>query len=703
MRQLWHYESTDTVLEGKVNGGRASILLDSGASISVVPDVMIGQELRTGEHVSVRTFQSKVPMTLPTAKVAFTIGGLSWVELVALAPVEEVREKEVLYGLDLTSERGLDLVLMANRLEQAKGIMRVTTRSEAKEASQREEEEAKVVSVEQPSVKPIEAEVMSSDESTGEGKPVADRPAGGPEPGASDVAIGEKRNGGEILVEAEVEDAEILVEEKSTYVESSGGSEKFDLRVKGRGHEELVIPPVMSGNASRAELVGETKVDPSLSAWRSLADSKEQGFMWQDDLLYQATTTHTLETAHLMALPEKFRARVLDLAHERSGHLGARKVKALIKQRFVWPGVGQDVVDHCRSCVVCQRCSKAPARKVPLIEREVLTEPFEELAFDIVGPLPKGKGGCRFLLTAICMASKWPEAIPLRTITAKAVAQGMVEVFSRTGIPLQLLTDQGSQFVGSLVTHLCKDLHVEKIKTTPYHPECNGVVERMHGTLGAMLTKASASGLDWVGQLPFAMFALRSAPNRDTLFSPFQLVYGHQVRTPLDILHQGWAELSFKELDTSEWSDWLADRLEVWHDVLRERGRDASGKRKELFDRKTVDRQLKEGDLVLCRIPGMSHKLEESWHGPYPVVERKSRVDYKVDVGRGRKKVLHINNLKRFFLREEEVMRLAVVAEDWEGDSAIGTKTAGVCSDFDGSLFRPAREDRCVQTKDLHW
>ena len=115
--------------------------------------------------------------------------------------------------------------------------------------------------------------------------------------------------------------------------------------------------------------------------------------------------------------------------------------------------------------------------------------------------------------------------------------------------------------MGSLVTHLCKDLHVDKIKTTPYHPECNGVVERMHGTLGAMLTKASSLGLDWVGQLPFAMFALRSAPNRDTMFSPFQLVYGHQVRTPLDILHQGWAELSFKELDTSEWSSWLVDRL----------------------------------------------------------------------------------------------------------------------------------------------
>ena len=121
----------------------------------------------------------------------------------------------------------------------------------------------------------------------------------------------------------------------------------------------------------------------------------------------------------------------------------------------------------------------------------------------------------------------------------------------------------------------------------------------------------------------------------------------------------------------------------MWHDVLRERGKEASGKRKNAFDRKTVDRQLQEGDLVLCRVPGMSHKLEESWHGPYPVVERMSRVDYRVELGRGRKKVLHINNLKRYFVREEEVMRLAVVAEDWEGDSEIGTKTAGRCEEFE--------------------
>ena len=259
----------------------------------------------------------------------------------------------------------------------------------------------------------------------------------------------------------------------------------------------------------------------------------------------------------------------------------------------------------------------------------------------------------------------------------------MLEIFSRTGIPLQLLTDQGAQFVGSLVTQLCNNLHIDKIKTTPYHPECNGVIERMHGTLGAMLTKAAAEGQDWVGQIPFALFALRSAPNRDSLFSPFQLVYGHQVRTPLDILHQGWAELEFKDLDTGEWSDWLVEKLEHWHNLMRERGKSASEKRKLDFDRKTVDRKLEAGDQVLCRVPGMSHKLEEAWHGPYTVLEKVNRVDYRISLGRGRKKVLHINNLKQFYVREEEVMRLAVVAEDFEEDEDIGTKMRGRCEDFD--------------------
>ena len=457
----------------------------------------------------------------------------------------------------------------------------------------------------------------------------------------------------------------------------------YSMREEAEGMEDLGIPPVEKGSNDRGELVKCLRSDPTLEGWRELADKGEQGYCWENDLLYKTRMDHTGELVHLLILPKSYRKRVLVMAHEGAGHLGARKVKALLKQRFVWPGMGIEVIAHTRSCEVCQRVAKAKGRKVPMVERQVLTEPFEVMAFDLVGPFPKAKGGCMNVLTAVCMSSRWPEAIALKSTSARAVATAMIEIFSRTGVPLQLLTDQGPQFMSNFMRHLCSDLGIEKLRAAPYHPECNGVVERMHGTLGPMLTKASQRGLDWVEQLPFAMFALRSAPNKDSLFSPYQLVYGHRVRTPLDILHQGWAELEFSEFKTEEWSSWLQDKMEVWHEVHRERMKAAGEKRKVAYDRSTVDRKLEKGDKVLCRIPGIIEKLKEAWHGPYLVLEKVGPVNYKVKVGRGRAKLLHINNLKKFWEREETVLRLALVAEDWSEDEEVGTKLKGKCKDFD--------------------
>ena len=237
---------------------------------------------------------------------------------------------------------------------------------------------------------------------------------------------------------------------------SDEGEEVFELRKESREEPDLVVPLVKAGKGtSRAALIADTKSDPSLKNWRELAEKGEKGFLWKEGLLYQTVTTHVLEVVQLMVLPKSFRARVMNVAHEKLSHMGARRVQSLLRQKFSWPGMGQDIIQYCRSCPSCQQCKKSPARKVPMQERAVMSEPFESMAFDIVGPMPKGKGGCRFLLTAICMASRWPEAIPLRSITAKAVALGMVDIFARTGIPLQLISDQGAQFIGSVVTQLC--------------------------------------------------------------------------------------------------------------------------------------------------------------------------------------------------------------------------------------------------------
>ncbi len=128
------------------------------------------------------------------------------------------------------------------------------------------------------------------------------------------------------------------------------------------------------------------------------------------------------------------------------------------------------------------------------MERPLLSEPFEAVAVDLVGPLPKGKGGNRFLLTCVCLATRWPEAVPLRGISAKAVAEGLWTIFSRTSVPEKMLSDQGDQFCGRVVTELSKMLGIERVRTSPYHPQTNGTVERFHGTLNLFWASAWMRG-----------------------------------------------------------------------------------------------------------------------------------------------------------------------------------------------------------------
>jgi len=183
-----------------------------------------------------------------------------------------------------------------------------------------------------------------------------------------------------------------------------------------------------------------------------------------------------------------------------------------------------------------------------------------------VGPLPKGKRGSKYLFTYVCLASRWPDAIPMRTASASEAAQCFIEVISRTGIPLRVLSDRGSIFLSKLMTEVCDLLGIDKLATSPYRPQSNGVVERMHGSLKPMLSKAVDAGVDWVDFLPLALFALRQVPNRDLGYSPHCIVYGRDVLGPLDLLYEGWVERPFDPVDVDEWLVSLNDRLAVISD-----------------------------------------------------------------------------------------------------------------------------------------
>ena len=661
-------------MDGLVNGRRVRILLDSGTDITVVQESMVSPEHMIGKNATLIPWMA-AGIRLPLAECLFKVGSMEWSEIVAVGPDKE-DDKEVIYNLEWDTERGCQLINWANKTNPI-NINRVQTRSQAEEQRKEEERVAKLLREEKPSLKPlIKKQVIEVEGNV----PEEDIELEVEEEELKDLGEGE-----------EVAVLEGLGIEQEPYEDE--WEEEFRIRERLTEEPDLVIEPIKAGGKSREMLVKETALDPSLKNWRENASEESDGFVWREGLLFKSILTHTMDREFRLVLPYSQRNQVMRMAHEGFSHMGARRVVLLIKRNFVWPRMGQEITAYCRSCAYCQKAAKSKATQVPMMQRKVMTEPFEVMGIDIVGPMPKGKGGHQYLLTTICMASKWPEAVPLRNITAKAVAQNLVDIFSRTGIPLEIVTDQGSQFMSKVMDQLCNSLQIRKIPTTPYHPEGNGVVERMHGTLGAMLTKATQEGLDWVGQVPYALYALRSAPNRDTKFSPFELVYGRYVRTPLDILYQGWAQHEFEEFDTDGWAEWLVDRLNVWHSVARERGEHAGSQRKLDFDKKARERSLEVGDKVLLRIPGKIEKLEESWAGPYLVVEKLNRVDYRIEISKGRLRVVHINNVKKFQERELSILRLTVVAEDFSEDEAVGIKVTGDCVDFNVSVVEQLEQE----------
>ena len=160
---------------------------------------------------------------------------------------------------------------------------------------------------------------------------------------------------------------------------------------------------------------------------------------------------------------------------------------------------------------------------------------------DILGPLPKTARGHRYILVVCDYATRYPEAMALKRFTAPAVAEQLMELFSRHEVPKEILTDQGTNFTSQLLQELYKMLGVKPVQTTPYHPQMDELVERFNQTLKQMLRKMiDEEGRDWDKLVPYILFAYREVPQSSTGFSPFEMVYGRDVRGPLDILKEGW-------------------------------------------------------------------------------------------------------------------------------------------------------------------
>ena len=274
-----------------------------------------------------------------------------------------------------------------------------------------------------------------------------------------------------------------------------------------------------------------------------------------------------------------------------------------------------------------------------------MTEPFRRVAMDIVGPLPRTKSGNRYILVMSDYATRYPEAVPVKAIDAEHIAEELVKIFARVGIPEEILTDQGSNFTSQLLAEIYQLLHVHPIRTTPYHPQTDGLVERFNKTLKEMLRKVAADdGANWDKWVPYLLFAYREVPQDSTGFSPFELLYGRAVRGPLDILKESWKEPNKCGDNVVSYVLAMQDKLATMAEMVKGNLERAQQKQKLWYDQNARQRELKPGDLVLVLLPTSSSSLTAQWKGPYPVLHKASSVNYVVDMHdtRKRERTFHI-------------------------------------------------------------
>ena len=396
--------------------------------------------------------------------------------------------------------------------------------------------------------------------------------------------------------------------------------------------------------ATSQQLRDWQQTDPTLQKIRELAsgDPVEErwggaAFFYRGGLVYRRWSPKGRDAPSWdqLVLPQECRQLVLRIAHDlpTAGHLGTNKTCGRILKCYYWPGVFRHVADYCKTCEVCRKSQRrrnlwqAEMISMPLIEL-----PFQRIAMDVIGPLPRSRSGNRYILTIYDYATRYPEAIALPSTEASRIAKELVLLFSRVGIPEEILTDQGSNFMSVLLQEIYQPLGISRIWTSPYHSLTDGLVERFNGTLKAMMKKFTSKNKKKIGMNTCHICFLHTGNLLRSPLGcpPFELLYGRRVRRPLDVLREVWTEESEKTTEITHLVQ-MRERLEEMSSLVRANSARAQKRQKKSYDVKMKEQLLEVGDEVLVLLPMKQNKLKLQWSGPYQITRKVTPVDYEVE------------------------------------------------------------------------
>ena len=361
-------------------------------------------------------------------------------------------------------------------------------------------------------------------------------------------------------------------------------------------------------------------------------------------------------TSWLYVIPRSLRDAVMSEVHGSisSCHFGIKKTMHRLRRRFYWIGMRRDVCEWCRVCSAC--VAKKGPQRAPQAPLQIVSvgAPMERVAVDVAGPFPVSASGNRYVVVVIDYFTKWPEVFPLPNQEAVTIARALVDgFFSRFGVPRELHSDQGRNFESTVFKECCELLGIRKTRTTPMHPESDGMVERFNRTLVQEIAKRCRHGqTDWDKHIPTILMAYRSAVHESTGYTPAQLMLGRDPNLPLDMLLERPPDSQGEVHTTTEFARDLRDRMSEVRSTVANNLKMSAETMKRRKDEKAIGNPYIEGDQVWLFNPrrkkGQSPKLSSHWEGPYTIVKVLSAVTYRIRApGKVACKVVHFNRLWR--------------------------------------------------------
>ena len=412
-----------------------------------------------------------------------------------------------------------------------------------------------------------------------------------------------------------------------------------------------IIPPELSldsDSSSNINWMKEQRADPNLTVIIKLIESGQlqkrklhgkdspevksllrirKSLKLVKDILYRKTYTDNSSSKKILwqlIVPKAYRSRALVGCHDDVGHQGRMRILSLLRERFFWPGMQSEAIQYVLKCTRCLR-RKTPSHVAPLQPIHV-TQPLELVHMDYLS-LEPSKGNIENVLVITDHFTRYALAYPSKTQTAQATARILWDNFiCHYGFPEKFISDQGRNFKSDLIKELCKIAGVQKLHTTPYHPQGNGQCERFNSTLCNMLgTLSEEEKSDWKSYLGCMTHAYNCTKHASTTYSPYYLMFGRHPRLPIDVEFGLPKSNSGDNSSKSRYVQKLRRRLNYAFQKADKIANQQANKYKASYDKSIRGPQLQEKDIVLVKIVAHKgrHKLQDKWEPEeYVVVEQ---------------------------------------------------------------------------------